>query len=104
MPGWLTLPLLIDLILIGMALEAGWLIWRHRRAGASGLPPFLLHIMSGLLLLVAAKLALRSIDFQIVASVLGLAGVIHFMDLKLSGVFEPFQSKNALPHPHRAEK
>ena len=33
MPGWLTLPLLIDLILIGMALEAGWLIWRHRRAG-----------------------------------------------------------------------
>jgi len=104
MPGWLTLPLLIDLILIGMALEAGWLIWRHRRAGASGLPPFLLHVLSGLLLLVAARLALQSIDFQIVASVLGLAGVIHFMDLKLSGVFEPFQSKNALPHPHRTEK
>jgi hypothetical protein len=104
MPGWLTLPLLIDLILIGMALEAGWLIWRHRRAGASGLPPFLLHVMSGLLLLAATRLALQSTDLQVVAGVLGLAGIIHFMDLKLSGVFEPFRSKNALPHPHRTEK
>jgi hypothetical protein len=103
MPGWLTLPLLIDLILIGMALEAGWLIWRHHRAGASGLPPFLLHVMSGLLLLAATRLALQSTDLQIVAGVMGLAGVIHFMDLKLSGVFEPFRSKNALPHPHRTE-
>ncbi|MDG1683403.1 MAG: hypothetical protein P8H99_04600 [Luminiphilus sp.] len=103
MPGWLTLPLLIDLILIGMTLETGWLIWRHRRAGASGLPPFLLHVISGLLLLAATRFALQSTDLQIVAGVLGLAGIIHFLDLKLSGIFDPLQSQNALPHPHHTE-
>ena len=103
MPGWLTLPLLIDLILIGMAIEAGWLVWRHRRASGSRLPPFLLHVMSGLLLLMAAKLAFQSTDIQIVAGVLGLAGIIHFLDLKLSGIFDPLQSQNALPHSHHTE-
>tara|TARA_Y100000385_G_scaffold104923_1_gene108720 strand:- start:1212 stop:1373 length:162 start_codon:yes stop_codon:yes gene_type:complete len=51
----------------------------------------------------AAKLAFQSTDIQIVAGVLGLAGIIHFLDLKLSGIFDPLQSQNALPHPHDTE-
>ena len=51
MPDWLSIPRLVDVILLGMALEAFWLLWRHRRAGASGAPPMLLHLMSGALLL-----------------------------------------------------
>ena len=39
MPDWLSIPRLVDIILLGMALEAFWLLWRHRRAGAGGAPP-----------------------------------------------------------------
>ena len=34
MPDWLSIPRLVDIILLGMALEAFWLLSRHRRAGA----------------------------------------------------------------------
>jgi hypothetical protein len=100
MPGWLTLPLLIDLILIGMALEAGWLIWRHRRAGMPGLPPFLLHVVSGLLLLLAMKLALQSAHFSVISAILGTAGVIHFFDLKVKISLSPThrQRSNSVSH------
>ncbi len=82
MPAWLTLPLLVDLILLGMLCEVGWLFWRHWRLDIRGVPPFLLHVMSGILLLLAMKLALQTTDVRVVASVLGLSGIIHFFDLK----------------------
>jgi len=99
-PDWLTLPLLIDLILMGMALEAGWLIWRHRRAGMYGLPPFLLHVVSGLLLLLAMKLVLQSTHFSFIAAVLGLAGISHFFDFKVTVGLSPthLQRSNSVPH------
>jgi hypothetical protein len=100
MPGWLTLPLLINLILIGMALEAGWLIWRHRGAGMSGLPPFLLHVVSGLLLLLAMKLALQSAHFSVISAILGMAGIVHFFDLKVNISLSPthLQRSNSVSH------
>lgn len=82
MPAWLSLPLLVDLILLGMLCEAGWLFWRHWRLDMRGMPPFLLHVMSGILLLLAMKLALQPTDVSIIAAVLGLSGIIHFLDLK----------------------
>jgi len=82
MPAWLTLPLLVDLILLGMLCEAGWLVWRHWRLDMRGVPPFLLQVMSGILLLLAMKLALQTTDVRVIASVLGLSGIIHFFDLR----------------------
>ena len=82
MPAWLTLPLLVDLILLGMLCEVGWLFWRHWRLDMRGVPPFLLQVMSGILLLLAMKLALQATDVRVIASVLGLAGIVHFFDLK----------------------
>ena len=82
MPAWLTLPLLVDLILLGMLCEAGWLFWRHWRLDMRGMPPFLLHVISGILLLLAMKLALQTTDVRVIVTVLGLSGIIHFLDLK----------------------
>jgi len=47
MPDWVSIPGLINLILFGMMIEAGWLFWRHRQLGKSGIPPMLLHLVSG---------------------------------------------------------
>jgi len=82
MPAWLTLPLLVDLILLSMLCEVGWLFWRHWRLDMRGMSPFFLHVMSGILLLLAMKLALQATDVRVIASVLGLAGIVHFFDLK----------------------
>ena len=81
MPDWLSIPRLVDIILLGMALEAFWLLWRHR-AGASGAPPMLLHLMSGALLLLATKLALTGAPSIMVAATLGTAGFAHAADLR----------------------
>ena len=82
MPDWLSIPRLVDIILLGMALEAFWLLWRHRRAGAPGAPPMLLHLMSGALLLLAMKLALTGAPSIMVAATLGTAGLAHAADLR----------------------
>ena len=82
MPDWLSISRLVDIILLGMALEAFWLLWRHRRAAASGAPPMLLHLMSGALLLLAMKLALTGAPPMIVAATLGTAGLAHAADLR----------------------
>ena len=82
MPDWLSIHRLVDIILLGMALEAFWLLWRHRRAGASGAPPILLHLMSGALLLLAMKLALTGAPPMMVAATLGTAGLAHAADLR----------------------
>ena len=84
MPDWLSIPRLVDIILLGMALEAFWLLWRHRRAGAPGAPPMLLHLMSGTLLLLALKLALTGAPSMMVAATLGTAGFAHAADLRSS--------------------
>ena len=65
MPAWLTLPLLVDLILLGMLCEVGWLFWRHRRMDSFGLPSFLLHVVSGLFLLLAMRLTLQGASFNL---------------------------------------
>jgi len=82
MPDWLPIPRLVELILLGMATEAIWLLWRHRRAGRTGAPPLLLHLISGALLLLAMKLALTGAAPLIVAATLGMAGVAHAADLR----------------------
>ena len=82
MPDWLSIPRLVELILLGMAIEAIWLLWRHRRAGHAGAPPLLLHLISGALLLMAMKLALTGAAPLMVAATLGLAGVAHAADLR----------------------
>lgn len=82
MPDWLSIPRLVELILLGMAIEAMWLSWRHRRAGRAGVPPLLLHLISGALLLLAMKLALTGAAPLMVAATLGMAGVSHAADLR----------------------
>ena len=82
MPDWLSIPQLVELILLGMAIEAIWLLWRHRRAGRAGVPPLLLHLISGTLLLLAMKLALTGAAPLMVAATLGMAGVAHAADLR----------------------
>lgn len=82
MPDWLSISRLVELILLGMTIEAIWLLWRHRRAGRAGAPPLLLHLISGALLLLAMKLALTGAAPLIVAAALGMAGVAHAADLK----------------------
>jgi len=83
-PAWLSLPLLVDLILLGMVCEAAWLIWRTQPGTLTTLPPLLLHVVSGGLLLIAMKMALSGTSTGIVALGLGLAGVTHIIDLRLS--------------------
>ena len=82
MPDWLSIHQLVELILLGMAIEAIWLLWRHRRAGRAGVPPLLLHLISGALLLLAMKLALTGAAPLMVAATLGMAGVAHAADLR----------------------
>ena len=82
MPDWLSISRLVELILLGMAIEAIWLLWRHRRAGRTGAPPLLLHLISGALLLLAMKLALTGAAPLLVAATLGMAGVAHAADLR----------------------
>jgi len=82
MPDWLSIPRLVELILLGMAIEAIWLLWRHRRAGRAGVPPLLLHLISGALLLLAMKLALSGAAPLMVAATLGMAGLAHAADLR----------------------
>ena len=82
MPEWLSIPRLVDIILPGMALEAFWLLWRHRGTGAPGVPPMLLHLMSGALLLLTMKLALTGAPPMIVAATLGTAGLAHAAELR----------------------
>ena len=81
MAEWLSIPRLVDLILLGMALEALWLFGRHRKNDLPGVPPMLLHLISGTLLLLAMKLALTETSTVIVAATLGLAGAAHCADL-----------------------
>ncbi len=84
MPDWVSIPGLINLILFGMMLEAGWLFWRHRQLGKSGIPPMLLHLMSGARLLFAKKHAQSGGPLMTVAGTLGLAGQAHLADLRIS--------------------
>lgn len=81
MAEWLSIPRLVDLILLGMALEAFWLFRRHRNNHYPGVPPMLLHLISGALLLLAMKLALTEVSAIMVAATLGMAGLAHAADL-----------------------
>ena len=82
MPDWLTVTGLIDVILLGMMIEALWLFSRHRKAGLHGPPPLLLNLVSGALLLVAMKQALANMPDLFVAATLGVAGLAHVADLR----------------------
>ena len=84
MPDWFTMTGLIDVILLGMTVEALWLFWRHRKAGRYGPPPLLLHLVSGALLLIAMKQALANMPDLFVAATLGVAGLAHLADLRTS--------------------
>ena len=79
---WLSIPPLVDAILFGMALEALWLVRRHRREGLAGAPPLTLHLLSGALLLLALKLALADVPPPLIAAALGLAGLSHFWEMR----------------------
>ena len=82
MTEWLSIPRLIDLILLGMALEALWLLYRHRQQGHRGVPPVMLHLLSGALLLIAMRLALADVSPLLTAAVLGFAGIFHAIDIR----------------------
>lgn len=82
MTEWLSIPRLIDLILLGMALEALWLRYRHRQQGHRGVPPVMLHLLSGALLLIAMRLALADVPPLLTAAVLGFAGIFHAIDIR----------------------
>ena len=84
MPDWLSIPRLVDMILLGMAIEAIWLLWHHRRNGRTGTPSLLLHLMSGALLLLSMKLALTGGVPLMVAATLGMAGIAHAIDMGLT--------------------
>ena len=82
MAEWLSIPRLIDLILLGMALEALWLRHQSLLLGQRGIPPILLHLASGALLLIAMRLALTDVSPMLTATALGCAGVLHFLDVR----------------------
>lgn len=82
MTEWLSIPRLIDLILLGMALEALWLRYRHQQQGHRGVPPVMLHLLSGALLLIAMRLALADAPPLLTAAVLGFAGIFHAIDIR----------------------
>lgn len=82
MAEWLSISRLVDFILLGMALEAAWLLTRHRNNGQAGRPPMTFHLLSGALLLVAIKSVLASSPPLVTAAILGLAGLSHCMDLR----------------------
>ena len=82
MPDWFTITGLIEVILLGMMIEALWLFRRHRKARLHGPPPLLLHLVSGALLLIAMKQALANMPDLFVAATLGVAGLAHLADLR----------------------
>ena len=82
MPDWFTIAGLIDVILLGMMIEALWLFWRHRQAGLHGPPRLLRHLVSGALLLIAMKQALSNRRGLLVAASLEVAGLAHLADLR----------------------
>lgn len=82
MMEWLSIPRLIDFILLAIALEALWLVHQHRRREGAGIPPTILHILSGALLLIAMRSALADSSPLLTAVVLGLAGIFHFLDVR----------------------
>lgn len=81
MPEWLSVPRLVDVILLGMAIEAGWLFWRHRGLGLPGMPRLFLHLLSGAFLLIAMRLTLLSADPALILAALGMAGMTHAIDV-----------------------
>ena len=82
MPDWLSIPRLVDIILLGMAFEALWLQRRHRQGGGTGTPGIILHLASGALLLISMRLALTDYSPLLVAAILGCAGCCHFVDVR----------------------
>jgi hypothetical protein len=82
MAEWLSIPRLIDLILLGMACEALWLHNRHRQQGHCRVPHVMLHLLSGALLLIAMRLALSDVPPLLTAAVLGFAGLFHAIDIR----------------------
>ena len=79
---WLSIPRLLDCILLGMAFEALLLVKRHRAKQATGLPQIFLTIASGACLIFAMKLFIAGDSEITVAAVLGLAGLAHIADLR----------------------
>ena len=79
---WLSIPRLIDCILLGMAFEALLFLKRHRSMGLKGLPTIFLTIASGVCLILAMKLYIAGYSEISVAAALGLAGLAHVADLR----------------------
>ncbi|OUV64191.1 MAG: hypothetical protein CBC82_03415 [Cellvibrionales bacterium TMED122] len=79
---WLSIPRLLDCILLGMAFEALWLQRRHKQQGGAGAPGIILHLASGALLLISMRLALTDYPSLLIAAVLGCAGCCHFVDVR----------------------
>ena len=81
MPEWLSVSRLVDIILLGMAVEAYWLFGRHRRLGLPGMPTIFFHLLSGAFLLIAMKLILANADELHIMAALGISGVAHATDI-----------------------
>jgi hypothetical protein len=75
-------PVLIEIILAGVVIEAAVLyLWLRRRAPAL-VPAVLLFLGSGALLLLAVRLAMDGESGTTVAGALLLAGILHVLCLR----------------------
>jgi hypothetical protein len=83
MSAWLSLSFLADIVLIVMAIEAGVLLWRHRRHGDSLPPAVVLRILLPGAFLVLAMRFGAGLPDTLLPLVLALAAAFssHLVDL-----------------------
>lgn len=71
-------PKVLDVILLGICIEAALLSWWLHRQGAQRVVPVLLGFLAaGLLLILLPRLLIEGAPVAVLAGVLGLAGIAH---------------------------
>jgi hypothetical protein len=71
----------VDLVLLVMALEVGWLLWRRRAGQAGRVTDLLLAFAPGVCLLLALRAALVGADWTWVALAVTASFPFHLLDL-----------------------
>jgi hypothetical protein len=82
MTDWLSSGRLIDIVIVITLLEGAFLLALHRKTGRGVAPrDFVLNMASGLCLMLALRLALSGVGWQMTALCLMAAGSLHAMDI-----------------------